>query len=113
MTVSRCVITSTPTGADTAAVSLALEEDRKAHEPEPVDTKPVDPAVTALPGDVHAVEVGFAQQPPGQPLESIGWHVHELFKQLFFPAPLRQRLPIVWLAVILGKSCLARQPHLG
>src|SRR5215813_8688962 len=71
MTVSRCVITSTHTGADTAAVSLALEEDRKAHEPEPVDAKPVDPAVTALPGDVHAVEVGFAQQPPGQSLESI------------------------------------------
>src|SRR5207248_3035995 len=82
-------------GADTAAVSLALKENRKAHQPEPVDAKPVDPAVTTLSGDVHAVEVGFAQQPPGKPLESIGWHVHELFKQLLFPTALWRRLPIV------------------
>src|SRR5215471_11334870 len=61
-------------GADAAAGSLALKEDREADQPEPVDAEPVDPTVAALPGDVHAVEVSFTQEPPGEPLEGIGWH---------------------------------------
>ena len=58
--------------AYTAAVALALEEDREADKPEPVDAESVDPAVAALPGDVHAVEVGLTQQPLGKPLKGVG-----------------------------------------
>src|ERR1700680_132520 len=47
-------------GADAAAVSLALEKDREADKPEPVDTESVDTAIAALAGDVDAVEVSQA-----------------------------------------------------
>src|SRR6266487_5902762 len=48
------------TWANAAPVALALEEDREADQPESVHAQPVDTAVTTLPGDVHAVEVGLA-----------------------------------------------------
>jgi hypothetical protein len=52
----------------------------EAHQAEPVDAESVDSAVTALAGDVHAVEVCLAQQPPGEPLKGVRCDVHELFE---------------------------------
>ena len=48
-------------GAYASAVALALEEDREADQPEPVNAESVDSAVAALPGDGDAVEVGLAE----------------------------------------------------
>jgi transcriptional regulator with XRE-family HTH domain len=68
-----------------AAVALALEEDREADKPKPIDAQAVDPAIATFTRYVHTVEVGLAEEALSESFKGIGGNGHELFEQPLFP----------------------------
>ena len=99
--------------ANAAAVALALKDDRETHQAKVVDAEPIDAAVTAPAGDIHAIELSLTKQPPRESLKSVRRDAHEAVDELLFPVVVCGRLGLVRLVAAPCELGFARRAQVS